>query len=1541
MKKRLLSMLLMLAIMATMVVVPVSAAEEVATEVSTTPVDGGCPCGCGQKLEDITWKPWNVNAEGDPTAGHYYLDGDYVQDGQKQIMAGDRVVLDLRGNTITSKSYSRLLLVYGRMHVMDTVGGGRFMSKTSGAAFGGVVMVSTNEVNDSVFELCSGIITRDDDNKGSRNGGLVYLTNTATFRMTGGMLLNGSTVSTADPSKKEHGGCVAAFSKNATVEILGGKIVGGESAGYGGNIYSSGTTILKNCEIIGGVSAKSGGNIIQEGGSLTIENAIIRDGVANDTGASGGGGNIYVLSSATMTVKNATVRNGWSNSCGGNILCNYATMTLENTTVKAGVANNRGNNIYGAATSKGFTIRNCELAGDVAYVGKALALEGRVKIGLLNYGLKLSYGTEVAEALDAAKLTEGSEIFVNAAAAFAKAGANASYFKGAGRTVLTETENGLVASVASDGELGGYCAHCGQQVAWKAFSTTTSLVQNCLHDKLDDTDPACTGKHIDDGHYYLTANQTKMAQYFIGAYVKDAGGSLAVRDVVIDLAGYSITATSHRAFYLYLGGTIGSNTLTLMDSVGNSVVSAGGANNQGGGVLYNETGILNIYGGKYVYDASYNRNIAGGGVILNAGTFNMYGGTLDASAFTYTNQSTDSKTYSYYGGALYATNNRTTNISAGRLIGGVADSGGCAYFGYNNKVNITGGQFSGGESNVGSGGSIRMYGTSTYAKNKFNMSNASVRGGKVSVTGAGGGNLSLAYGTVDLSGTYIEGGYAAAYGGNILTGAQANVTFTDCIIEGGYAAGQSGNAHLSSTNTYTTWDNCLVLNGSATYGGNINSGNGYNTFKGCQILYGKARITYGGNISAVSGNAVTSNYTKLLADSEGHENLVAGGSAKTYGGNICVISVLDMQSVKLVNGHAGTAGKDLFMDKASKYGLLTIGADITGTFYADFNKALYGAGVYGQAVVNTVCDTLHANIIVEQYNNALLCAKDGALYVGAIAVTDGTNYQWFTDTASAVTACDENSYVKLFIAQDVVLTKDCVVDICGQEINVSGAYTLYGMDSSGDGFDAPAGKVILAEETKLATDITMNGKRYIATINAGEATFHRLENRVSGVALRPSDDGIYYTGAFGCDETLAGDIASYGVAVSLVNAPGTDFMTDEDTLFTAFEGTTLQGGANVTGTLISGIMDQENAADLNSAYGQMPIFAASYLVMKDGTVVLSDSVAFSLRDLMTTVDDLIDSDPLNYRRLTNPMRAFYDKWADNGMADWNFKKIITPKEDDVIDVLMIGNSFCYYYVEELVGLAAADGIKMRVCNVYYSGCYLSQHYNWWLTGNEPYQFFDTTVEGGRKQTNNVSLEWCLAQGEWDYISLQTASAATSGVKDPVQVVEDNKLYLDTFYSYFREQFPKAQLAWHQTWSYAVGTATNGIVTTPETQVAKHEVNKASAKMICDMYDVLQINSGDAWKIIRDGGYDKLCARIGKGTDHEGDYYHDGDIGGGQYLNACVWYETITGMSVIGNTYRPVYKYNGVEIPLNSEITYEMLQEAAHQAVASIHGERTN
>ena len=83
-----------------------------------------------------------------------------------------------------------------------------------------------------------------------------------------------------------------------------------------------------------------------------------------------------------------------------------------------------------------------------------------------------------------------------------------------------------------------------------------------------------------------------------------------------------------------------------------------------------------------------------------------------------------------------------------------------------------------------------------------------------------------------------------------------------------------------------------------------------------------------------------------------------------------------------------------------------------------------------------------------------------------------------------------------------------------------------------------------------------------------------------------------------------------------------------------------------------------------------------------------------------------------------------------------------------MNILMIGNSLCYYYVEELYGMLEATGIKANVCNVYYSGCSIAQHWAWWKSGEANYDFF-VTNENGRVKTTSTDLEWCLQQQNWD------------------------------------------------------------------------------------------------------------------------------------------------------------------------------------------------
>ena len=295
------------------------------------------------------------------------------------------------------------------------------------------------------------------------------------------------------------------------------------------------------------------------------------------------------------------------------------------------------------------------------------------------------------------------------------------------------------------------------------------------------------------------------------------------------------------------------------------------------------------------------------------------------------------------------------------------------------------------------------------------------------------------------------------------------------------------------------------------------------------------------------------------------------------------------------------------------------------------------------------------------------------------------------------------------------------------------------------------------------------------------------------------------------------------------------------------------------------------------------------------------------------------------------------------------------KPDSTLRILMVGNSFCSYYMEELYELLMEnppEGItSVEIYRVYYSGCTLTQHYTWWTQGLAKYDFTRVTASGREtmKEHETWSLEQILAFADWDYISLQGTVSNGSYInelkREPTRA--EIEATAGPLLDRFHELHPNAQLLWHRTWFFEIGrVGSDGYVYTEE-DGPKYN---AGMQEICDYmteefdkdkpYDLIQVNSGAAWteaRILNETAdllpYGGLCARLdvnkfGNMSPHSGDGYHDGDIGGGQLLNAYVWYMTITGNTDLTvSKYAPVYKYITMEYPLSAELI-DMLKTAA-------------
>ena len=257
-----------------------------------------------------------------------------------------------------------------------------------------------------------------------------------------------------------------------------------------------------------------------------------------------------------------------------------------------------------------------------------------------------------------------------------------------------------------------------------------------------------------------------------------------------------------------------------------------------------------------------------------------------------------------------------------------------------------------------------------------------------------------------------------------------------------------------------------------------------------------------------------------------------------------------------------------------------------------------------------------------------------------------------------------------------------------------------------------------------------------------------------------------------------------------------------------------------------------------------------------------------------------------------------------------------PAADGILDVLVIGNSFSTAWPDELNGLLLEAGIKARVYTVYYSGCTIKQHWDW----REETTFGQYTLKHHKQEEGyaigeeNVGLQYCLVQQNWDVISLQhhfggapawsydgSLSACTPYAKD--------------MFDYLRQRFPKTRLVWHQTWAYEVGAEYGNLVIDREYQVRCHQNIRKVSQLVAEESNVSLVVTGDAWDIARgEYGFHDMCRDAG----------HDGEPGGGQYLNGCVWFESLTGQSCVDSSWRPSYEID--------EGRVLQLQQIAHRAV---------
>lgn len=304
-------------------------------------------------------------------------------------------------------------------------------------------------------------------------------------------------------------------------------------------------------------------------------------------------------------------------------------------------------------------------------------------------------------------------------------------------------------------------------------------------------------------------------------------------------------------------------------------------------------------------------------------------------------------------------------------------------------------------------------------------------------------------------------------------------------------------------------------------------------------------------------------------------------------------------------------------------------------------------------------------------------------------------------------------------------------------------------------------------------------------------------------------------------------------------------------------------------------------------------------------------------------------------------------------------------ERQAVRLLAIGNSFSNNVLNQLPALAKAGGRTLEYAHCMFGGASLQQH---WarveIADKDP---ADLKGHYTRGSEDLGSLRTTLARKPWDVVTIQQYSWISH---DPVTY----RPFADKLVALIRAQAPQAGILMHQTWAYrnddprfAGGQAKERESADNQAEVARaHATAPGKMRTSVDMHqqvaaayrgvaqelglglipvgDAFALVEADAlWGFTRDPAWDAKTAMAPALPDQSRSLHvgwtwkrkKDGEAlalsydghhanAAGEYLGACVWYETLFHASPVGNPYRPA------SMP---EAQARFLQEIAHQVAA--------
>lgn len=613
----------------------------------------------------------------------------------------------------------------------------------------------------------------------------------------------------------------------------------------------------------------------------------------------------------------------------------------------------------------------------------------------------------------------------------------------------------------------------------------------------------------------------------------------------------------------------------------------------------------------------------------------------------------------------------------------------------------------------------------------------------------------------------------------------------------------------------------------------LDTGSTLNIYGGTYTLGDNtSQRTKTGGVIAIQNNAVCNLYGGTInggvvnptGGTGGAVHVYAGGHLKVYNDTVinagtapvgnCVYTVSASSQVTL----SGTAQIDevYFSYNDSK---LFVENGFTGSANITYNTANVAVGE--GLKIGTGTGSIGPNLRCTNGEGYFINAVNGDLVLSAYqagataGVSSASGIQGYESLQEAIDAC-QDGYVALLkdTTENVTVNKDLVLALNGNSvtgtITVAEGCTLYGMDNKTDDYtvaDGDYGKLtnVVGAVTGLCAESEYAEDGYLAVNENGAWSFHRVNLQIYAMTLRAENAGVYYKSNFAGDELVAKNVAKFGIALNVVEAPDADNMetTSEYSWFTQFQSGALANRGNATSTLLTEIMTPENSEMVNNRNANVNVHGRAYIRTKDGAYVFGENVTRNLVEQMEGVDSAWDQ--LSQVQAGKVLDMY--KNYSSVMKTWtlpNIQKENQKAEDAMLKVLVLGNSHGLDATNMLYEVFQDQNPQQKVLvgALYYSGCNMTQHKTF-ITNNDPVYSYHKNY--GQNQDRswdiyyNSTVLTALEDEQWDIIVMQQMNhrAGMDNAEWGNYRADDWQFVID----YLKEhQDYEPRLAFHMVWA---------------------------------------------------------------------------------------------------------------------------------------------